>query len=321
MASSTANLSSASLPRQHQRSKGFKFDRFNKLLFYLFPTSHDEIRSHGRRKGTSRPQGRQGPTAILIGPSAASAQSPPSITTLTRPQTAPAANTSASSANDMLHSAHQHHHHAAGPEPPLDIVLLEDVVVLRGTGTDFESGTIRGIVRLTLQEDTDIKAVLVRCTGKSRVMVANGAHSQPHTLIHYLKETELLEGDKSHPHTLKAGRHEFPFTYELDARSPASLFANFGLAAIEYRLRATAIRPSSFATNFTVTKDLAVIRSFSNEALEFQQTLEIENVWPEKLQYAVVSSNPEPRLFTPFSSPYPSLSHRFALPCLALPCA
>lgn len=27
----------------------------------------------------------------------------------------------------------------------------------------------------------------------------------------------------------------------------------------------------------------------SKQALEFQQTLEIENVWPEKVQYSVVS--------------------------------
>jgi hypothetical protein len=37
------------------------------------------------------------------------------------------------------------------------------------------------------------------------------------------------------------------------------------MAAIEYKLRATAIRTASFATNFVSTKDFTVVRSFSNE--------------------------------------------------------
>ncbi|KAG8800749.1 hypothetical protein FRC17_006812, partial [Serendipita sp. 399] len=281
---STANLSSGSIPR-HQRPPGFKIDCFNKLLFYLFSSKHDGNTSFPQQKSPQRTSRRRaaGTTTVLgtgtAAPPAASTQSPTIIVTSTRPHTAPA-----STSNDMPHGAH---HHA--PDLPLDIVLQEDVVVIRGTGTDYEPATVRGIVRLALQEDTDIKALLIRCTGKSRITISrDGIHSQPHTIIHYLKETELLEGDKSHPHTLKAGRHEFPFTYELDAHTPASILANFGMAAIEYRLRAIAVRPSSFATNFTVSKELGVIRSFSSEALEFQQTVEIENIWPEKVQYAVI---------------------------------
>jgi arrestin-related trafficking adapter 4/5/7 len=89
------------------------------------------------------------------------------------------------------------------------------------------------------------------------------------------------------------------------------------MATVHWRIRATAVRPS-FSTNYSAVKDLTVVRSFSNEvrhglsssiertngssvrlaiadlqALEFQQTLEIENVWPEKLNYAVVSNHVE----------------------------
>lgn len=88
--------------------------------------------------------------------------------------------------------------------------------------------------------------------------------SQAQTTILYSKETDFLEGDKSHPHTLKAGRHDFPFTYELDSRDAASIAANFGMATIEYRLRAIAVRPS-FSTNFVTDKTFSVVRSFSNE--------------------------------------------------------
>ncbi|KIM30506.1 hypothetical protein M408DRAFT_32139, partial [Serendipita vermifera MAFF 305830] len=171
----------------------------------------------------------------------------------------------------------------------LDIVVHDHPIVLRGTGVDIEAGRIRGTVILSLPEATDIKVLDIRCTGKSRVhvVVKEGARSQPQTTIHYIKDIGLLQGDTSHTHTLKAGRHEFPFTFDIDALSAASLVANFGMAAIEWRLRATAVRPS-FSTNFTATKDLTVVRSFGTEALEFQQTLEIENVWPEKVSYTVI---------------------------------
>lgn len=88
--------------------------------------------------------------------------------------------------------------------------------------------------------------------------------SQTQTTLYYIKDIGLLEGDKSHPHTLKAGRHEFPFTFEIDSKAAASLTANFGMAVIDWKLRATAVRPS-FSTNFTATKDLTVVRSFGTE--------------------------------------------------------
>jgi hypothetical protein len=66
---------------------------------------------------------------------------------------------------------HYHHHHSANTDTPLDIILHDSTVVLRGTGVDTENGVLRGTVRLSLAEDTDIKVVEIKCTGKSKVAI------------------------------------------------------------------------------------------------------------------------------------------------------
>ncbi len=53
-----------------------------------------------------------------------------------------------------------------------------------------------------------------------------------------------------------------------------------------YRLRATAIR-STFSTNFHAHRNIHVSRGFTPEALEYNQTLEIENTWPGKVMYCL----------------------------------
>lgn len=99
----------------------------------------------------------------------------------------------------------------------------------------------------------------------------------------------FLEGAKGHAHTLKAGRHLFPFELQLGGSLPSSLatYVNGG-ASIAYKLRATAVRAGRLASNLSASKPVTLLRAFVPEALEYQQTLEIENTWPEKLMYALM---------------------------------
>jgi hypothetical protein len=101
------------------------------------------------------------------------------------------------------------------------------------------------------------------------------------------RDWDFLAGDKTHLHTLKAGIHEWPFTVELDGSAPSSIYADTGHASIVYTFRATAVRPT-FSTNYVTSKTVNVVRAPSTEALEYQQTLEIENTWPEKIMYHIV---------------------------------
>ena len=101
-------------------------------------------------------------------------------------------------------------------------------------------------------------------------------------------EWSFLEGEKKHSHTLKAGRHLFPFQLQIGGSLPSSIGTPvFGGAMVTYKLRAIAIRPG-LSTNWQALAPLTILRSLSSEALEYQQTLEIENTWPGKLMYSIM---------------------------------
>lgn len=104
-------------------------------------------------------------------------------------------------------------------------------------------------------------------------------------------EWSFLEGSKGHSHTLKAGRHLFPFQLHLGGSLPSSINTTaFGGASVSYKLRANVVRSGFSLTHRDVQTicPIYLIRSFGAEALEYQQTLEIENTWPEKLMYSIM---------------------------------
>ena len=93
-------------------------------------------------------------------------------------------------------------------------------------------------------------------------------------------EWSFLEGNRSHAHTLKAGRHLFPFQLQIGGSLPSSIVTSaLGGASVHYKLRATAVR-SGFAIthrDLTALFPIIIMRGFGPEALEYQQTIEIEN--------------------------------------------
>ncbi|KAL5507480.1 hypothetical protein ACEPAH_6936 [Sanghuangporus vaninii] len=176
--------------------------------------------------------------------------------------------------------------------PTLDISVASDQLYLRGTGVDVEPTLLSGNVVLHLSEPTSIKQVVLVFRGKAHVPSnphdPHVLNSSPNQYIVCSHEWTFLEGEKNHSHTLKAGRHLFPFELRLGGALPSSLatYVNGG-ASISYKLRATAIRPG-LAANLTVSIPITLLRTFATESLEYQQTLEIENTWPEKLMYSLM---------------------------------
>ena len=101
-------------------------------------------------------------------------------------------------------------------------------------------------------------------------------------------EWSFLEGEKKHSHTLKAGRHLFPFQLNVGGSLPSTLYTDaYGGASVAYKLRAIATRPG-FAHNLHTQRGITLLRSFEPEAIEYQQSLEIENTWPDKLMYSIM---------------------------------
>jgi hypothetical protein len=112
--------------------------------------------------------------------------------------------------------------------------------------------------------------------------------NSPMTYIVCNHEWSFFEGEKKNSHTLKAGRHLFPFQLHLGGSLPSTLYTNaYGGSSVTYKLRATATRPG-FAHNLQMHKVITLLRSFVPEAVEYQQMLEIENTWPEKIMYSIM---------------------------------
>jgi arrestin-related trafficking adapter 4/5/7 len=176
--------------------------------------------------------------------------------------------------------------------PRLEILLDNENVFLKGTGVDVEPARLSGHVALYLSESISVKEITLQFRGKARLPVSphesisiNGA---PITYIVCNHEWSFLEGEKRHSHTLKAGRHFFPFQLQLGGSLPSTVSTTvFGGASVAYKLRAHVTRPG-LSHNLQSQMPVNIIRSFAPEALEYQQTLEIENTWPEKLMYSIM---------------------------------
>lgn len=98
----------------------------------------------------------------------------------------------------------------------------------------------------------------------------------------------FLEGKKTHSHTLKAGRHSFPFQLHVGGYLPCSISTTmFGGTSISYKLRAAVYRPG-LIQNLHALLPITIIRSFTSDSLEYQQSSEIENTWPGKLMYNIL---------------------------------
>ncbi|KAK0462608.1 uncharacterized protein EV420DRAFT_1628125 [Desarmillaria tabescens] len=173
--------------------------------------------------------------------------------------------------------------------PRLEILLDKDCIFLKGTGVDVEPARLSG-------HSTSIKEITLQFRGKARLPVptnesyVTGCHSTPQPLTYIVcnHEWSFLEGEKKHSHTLKPGRHFFPFQLQLGGSLPSSIATGVnGGAFVAYKLRAHAVRPG-LSHNLQTFAPVTLIRSFAPEALEYQQTLEIENTWPEKLMYSIM---------------------------------
>ncbi|EMD37694.1 hypothetical protein CERSUDRAFT_114332 [Gelatoporia subvermispora B] len=188
-----------------------------------------------------------------------------------------------------------HHEPKDKSQPYLDILVASDTLCLRGVGVDVNPALLSGNVVLHLPEPMSIKEITLQFRGKARLPVSAAEplslSSSQLTYIVCNHEWSFLEGDRHHAHTLKAGRHLFPFQLQIGGSLPSSISTSaLGGASVQYKLRASAVRGGfGFAhRSLEASLPVSIMRGFSSEALEYQQTLEIENTWPEKLMYSIM---------------------------------
>ncbi|CDO76661.1 hypothetical protein BN946_scf184695.g2 [Trametes cinnabarina] len=188
-----------------------------------------------------------------------------------------------------------HYDKKSDKHPHLEIHVASDTLCLRGTGVDVNPALLSGNLVLHLSEPTSIKEITLSFRGKARLPVSSAEplalSSSQLTYLVCNHEWSFLEGDKHHAHTLKAGRHLFPFQLQIGGSLPSSIYTSaLGGASVVYKLRAHAVRGGFGLTHreLTATLPITIMRGFGTEALEYQQTLEIENTWPEKLMYSIM---------------------------------
>ncbi|BGP17069.1 hypothetical protein JCM10213_000293 [Rhodosporidiobolus nylandii] len=182
---------------------------------------------------------------------------------------------------------------------PLEIQLESNELVFRGFTGDEASWTpavCNGSVILNLAHPTDLKEVSLIFTGVAKVTWRDSStHHHDHPLFfhdfNFLNPSshtnrEDARREHHHVHTLKAGRHVFPFSLTVPGSLPASLRTYSGTGVIEYKLKAIAQRPGFAATDWKAKKMVRIARSFGADAVEYNQTLEIENTWPGKVMYS-----------------------------------
>ncbi|CCF57236.1 hypothetical protein KAFR_0C02430 [Kazachstania africana CBS 2517] len=94
----------------------------------------------------------------------------------------------------------------------------------------------------------------------------------------------LSLGGSSSYHTLVKGNYEFPFSAIL----PGSLTESVeGLpnASVTYKLEASISRPKN--GDLIRRKHLRVVRTLSPDSVELSETVAVDNVWPDKVEYSI----------------------------------
>ncbi|KAK4054144.1 hypothetical protein OIV83_001169 [Microbotryomycetes sp. JL201] len=180
----------------------------------------------------------------------------------------------------------------------LDIDLESADLVLRGlTGEELDPAVLRGQVVLSLTENTTLKEVQLAFSGSAKVTWRDSSsHHFDHPLFFHdfaflnpnsagQHASTSSSRSNAHSHTLKAGRHLFPFSLHVPGTLPASLRTYSGTCTIEYKLKALASRPG-LSSDWRAKKVVRIMRGFGVDAVEYNQTLEIENTWPGKVMYA-----------------------------------
>ncbi|KAK9456673.1 hypothetical protein V1511DRAFT_219230 [Dipodascopsis uninucleata] len=170
-----------------------------------------------------------------------------------------------------------------------------DVIILRGTPDESSGILLKGTVVLSLLESVSVKRISLRLYGSIRMnwqeMIQSNRgltqRSNRYEKIVYEHTWNFLdwEGSKSSSHTIGQGNFEYPFEVVLPGNLWESVEGLDG-GSVVYKMKAIVER-GRFANNLVKKKHIRVVRTLGPEALELSQTMSIENVWPNKVDYSI----------------------------------
>ncbi|KAI0199775.1 arrestin domain-containing protein [Astrocystis sublimbata] len=175
-----------------------------------------------------------------------------------------------------------------------EIRLDNDFIVIRG-GEDEASGQLlKGVIVLCLREPLNIMDIHLKLTGQCRIAwldgrnTPSGIHNQKidRTTCVMRHGWKPFVGDSVHHTTLSPGNYEWPFELMLPGDTAESVEGLYQ-TGIAYVLKAT-INRGKLLKNLHAMKRVRIIRTLGPSALELNHAMSVENVWTNKIEYAVV---------------------------------
>ncbi|KAK9474838.1 uncharacterized protein V1510DRAFT_410802 [Dipodascopsis tothii] len=170
-----------------------------------------------------------------------------------------------------------------------------DVVIVRGNPDESAGVVLKGAVVFSVMESVSIKKISLRLYGVVRlnwqdsVQTARGLTQRTNRFerVVYEHTWNFLEweGSKNSSHTVGQGNHEYPFEVVLPGAIHESVEGLDG-GSVVYKMKATVER-GRFANNMIKKKHVRIVRTLGPEALELSQTMSIENIWPNKVDYSI----------------------------------
>lgn len=181
----------------------------------------------------------------------------------------------------------------------LDIRLDDPgVLIFRGAPHEAGGALIKGTLALCVKEKIQIKSITLMLQGIKRLhwterapppvsglMAANSKTVKHEEIVYEKKWTFLDGGEKAHLFTVKPNNYEYDFSETLSGDLPESI-EGLGNTHIVYRLKARITR-HRLVHDVTVKKHLRIVRTLAPDALELAQTMSVENLWPNKVEYSI----------------------------------
>ncbi|KAI9781768.1 MAG: hypothetical protein M1839_005761 [Geoglossum umbratile] len=150
--------------------------------------------------------------------------------------------------------------------------LDNNIVVLRGSEEDAPGQLVKGTVVLCLSEPLSVK---------------NPRRARPiqDQSVFFLKNFTFKDVGKGRAEVLEMGNYEFPFEILLPGNTPETVEGLFD-CWIQYTMKATIAR-GRLANSLHARKNLRVVRTLAPNSLELSHAMSVENIWPDKLEYAI----------------------------------
>ncbi|TRX95579.1 hypothetical protein FHL15_003537 [Xylaria flabelliformis] len=175
-----------------------------------------------------------------------------------------------------------------------EIRLDNDFIVLRGNDHEASGQPLKGVVVLCLRESLKVEDIHLRLTGHCRIAWLDGRHTPSGIHNQKIDRTTAVMthnwkpfvGETAHHTVLAPGNYEWPFEFMLPGDTAESVEGLYQ-TGITYALKATVSR-GKLLKNLHATKRLRIIRTLGPSALELNHAMSVENVWTNKIEYAVV---------------------------------